>query len=81
MIVEPALISKSKFNGLISYIKENGFVEHNRLKIMFSKWGNSCGLRRNEKPPAAWLLASEAPMILFESPLTIITTSDSTVKN
>ena len=37
MIVEPTLIGKSKFNELINSIKENGFVEYSKLKIMFSR--------------------------------------------
>ena len=37
MIVEPGLISKKEFNGMVEFIKENGFEEYETLKIMFSK--------------------------------------------
>ena len=37
MIVEPGLISKNEFNGIISFIKSKGFDEYNKLKIPLSK--------------------------------------------
>jgi ubiquinone/menaquinone biosynthesis C-methylase UbiE len=37
MIVEPGLISKKEFNGMIDIIKQYGLIEHVKLKIMFSK--------------------------------------------
>ena len=37
MIVEPGLISRKEFNGMMDTIKEYGFIEYEKLKIMFSK--------------------------------------------
>jgi len=37
MIVEPGLISKKEFNGMINFIKNKGFEEHNKLKIPLSR--------------------------------------------
>ena len=37
MIVEPGLISKKEFNGIVNYIKNNGFKEFKKLKIPLSK--------------------------------------------
>ncbi|MDR0442079.1 MAG: hypothetical protein LBH44_01570, partial [Treponema sp.] len=37
MIVEPMLLSKKEFTGVIDYIKKSGFEEYEKLKISFSK--------------------------------------------
>ena len=37
MIVEPGLISKKEFNGMINNIKQYGFEEHAKLIIVLSK--------------------------------------------
>jgi len=37
MVVEPGLISKNEFNGMVNCIKKYGFEEENKLKIIFSK--------------------------------------------
>ena len=37
MIVEPGLVSKNEFNGIINYIKNKGFDVYDKLKIPLSK--------------------------------------------
>ena len=37
MIVEPGLISTKEYNWIINFVKEKGFEEYKKLKIMFSK--------------------------------------------
>ena len=37
MIVEPGLVPKKEFNGIINYVKEKGFEEYDKLKIPLSK--------------------------------------------
>jgi len=37
MIVEPGLVSKKEFNGIINFIKNNGFEETNKLRIPLSR--------------------------------------------
>jgi len=37
MIVEPGLVPKKEFSGIINFVKKSGFDEYNKLKIPFSK--------------------------------------------
>ena len=37
MIVEPGLIPTKEYNWIINFVKEKGFEEYEKLKIMFSK--------------------------------------------
>ena len=37
MVVEPGLVSKKDFNGIVDCIKKYGFEEYNELKIPLSK--------------------------------------------
>ena len=37
MIVEPGLLSKKEFNWIVNFVKEKGFEEYKKLKILLSK--------------------------------------------